>query len=488
MSQLATPLSLSLVIICLNRYIAVSGFKKSLLPGAISMAMVMMVNANASNDNQFLDDAHLNGKLRTVYYNVEDIYDKSQGKKPYRAGAWTGALHVNLQSGYLGDFLAIGGSAYGVVKLRMDKNKFSNAYQLLDENNDGFAKLGQLWADLKFSNDDHLPAEQQFSGHVKIGRQLLYNGLISSSGSRSVPSTWQGINFNGTVNNLKLGLAWVDKMSLRNEDNFNDLVNFNDGNPGRIDYIIGGEITYTFNLADDSNLTLKYRNAFSKDFLQAHNGDLSWEKPLGDALELELGAKYYRTKKDGDLWNGSAWYKPAFDDNATAVNLNGSLSFMAWRFYGAVSKFRARTSQRKYSSAGFAPPGVYYYDFGKNTHGIWDLPTSAFAEDMIYDNETVWMLGLDYSFEALGAQGLTMGYAYHYGSGMEVTEKNTGRKKSVAENEHDIHVNYAFPEPLKGLKFKLEYGRYRNDLALRQAVSKEENDLRIWLDYNFTIF
>ena len=455
------------------------GFKKSLLFCTMSMSTLSIVNA--STGTPFIDDARLGGKIRTVYYNVEDIYDKDQGNKPYRVGAWTGALHVNLQSGYLGDILALGGSAYGVAKFKMDEDEFSDSYQLLDAKNEGFTKLGQVWADLKLGNDD-----SRFSGHAKVGRQLLYNGLISSSGSRSAPSTWEGINFNGKMKNLKLGLAWVHKMSLRNEDDFNELVDFND-KPGKIDYIVGGEVAYTFNLPDRSDLTLKYRNAFSKDFLKAHNGDVAWKKPLTEDMSLTLGGKYYQTRKDGDLWNGTAWYKPAFDDKATAANLNATLSIKGWSFHTGVSRFEAESSIKNYKS-GYAPPGVYYYDFGKNTHGIWDMPTSGFAEDMMYDGETVWMLGVDYDFSYLGAKGLELGYAYHSGSGMEVTEQSTGKKKKVSENEHDIHIIYAFPGPLEGLKFRLEYGIYRNDKELRKAISKEENDLRVWLDYNFKIF
>ena len=97
------------------------------------------------------------------------------------------------------------------------------------------------------------------------------------------------------------------------------------------------------------------------------------------------------------------------------------------------------------------------------------------------------MAGVGYDFSSLGAKGLKLGYRFHYGSGMEVVDR-LGKKKSVSEHEHDMHINYAFPdEILKGLFFNLEYGMYRNDEELRQAISKEENDLRVWLDYNFVL-
>lgn len=107
---------------------------------------------------------------------------------------------------------------------------------------------------------------------------------------------------------------------------------------------------------------------------------------------------------------------------------------------------------------------------------------------MIYDGETVWMIGASYDFSTLGVQGLELGYSLHYGSGMEV-KKATGAKKSTSEYENDFHIVYKFPQPqLKGMKFKLKYGIYRNDEDLRKAINKQENDLRVWLDYNFTLF
>ena len=98
------------------------------------------------------------------------------------------------------------------------------------------------------------------------------------------------------------------------------------------------------------------------------------------------------------------------------------------------------------------------------------------------------MIGVTYNFSESGLKGLETGYAFHYGSGMEVSTPS-GQKIAVAEYEHDIHLIYEFPKTLmKGLRFKLKYGLYQNDEALRKAIHKEEHDLRIWLDYDFLIF
>ncbi len=445
--------------------------------------MATCVSVNASTGHQFIDDASLGGKVRTVYYDIEDTYDKKQGAEKYRTGAWTGALHLDLQSGYAGDIFAVGGSFYGVTKIKMDEDKYKHSYQLLKQKNngkyDGFSKLGQAWADFKFGQD-----EDVFSGHFKAGRQLLYEGLISSSGSRSVPSTWQGYHLETMINDTRFGLGYVNKMSLRDQDDFYDLKSFEDK---KIDYIVGADISHTFALEGQQNLMLRYRNAYAKDFLKAHSGEVSWTMPVAEECQLTLGAIVFYTKENGKLWSGKAWGAQVFDKDATVGNLNAAYEVSGWTFEAAVSKFKAEAKVAAPDS-GYAEPPEYYYDFGKNTHGIWNIPTSGYAEDMMYDGETVWKLGAFYDFTRLGAEGLILGYSYHCGSGMKVTDSR-GNKKKVSEDEHDIYVKYLFPqEMLRGLKFKLKYGKYRNDKELAQAIRKEENDLRVWLDYSFTIF
>ena len=464
----------------------------ALKPALISLSLCLIVSASclASTGMPFIDDGAIDGKFRTVYYDIENTYNKDQGVKPYRAGAWSGGLHLNVRSGYLNDLFAVGGSFYGAAKLHYDKDRFKDSYQLLktDKNGkqEGFSKLGQAWFELKCEQEGN-----PFSGRLKVGRQLLYTGLISSSGSRTVPSTWEGVNLNTRLYETQFKFAWVNKISLRNEDKFNRIENFN----GRkIDYILAAELAHTFDLPNQQSLELKYRNAFSKSFLQAHNAEINWKTPLSETMNLRLGGIVFHTRKGGNLWTGEVWGKKSFDDKATAGNLNATLTVGSWSFDTAVSTFKAESKTLKFrvgNGALYAAPAVYYYDLGKNTHGIWGIPTSPFAEDMLYDGETVWMAGVSYDFSSLGAKGLHLGYGYYYGSGMDVivSDKKNSKKVGVCENEHDIWIQYIFPQKaLKGLEFKLKYGIYRNDRELMKAINKEENDLRVWLDYNFVIF
>ncbi|WP_257280782.1 MULTISPECIES: OprD family porin [unclassified Endozoicomonas] len=449
-----------------------SGLQPSALLASGLWTAAVLSSESLPDNSSFISNTALGGKLRTVYYDVHNTVKDST------LGAWTGGLSLDLSSS-LGEVVGLGASFYSAVKLYMpEENAYS--YQLLNGDNEGFSKLGQAYIEVK------LPSTyEDRSVSFKAGRQNLRTGLISGSSSRTVPSNWNGYNLKGTIENLKIGLALVDQMSLRNQAGFHSLTNFSGE---KIDYIIGAEAIYTLQFSHERELRLKYRNAFAKEFLQAHNGDILFTTYAGQNLKINLGGSYYQTQKSGRLWEGTGWGgSPLFDDKASVINLHGGLMAGSWHFRAGVSHFKAPSSA-KASGTHYTPPGAYYYDFGANTHGTWDINTSGSAEDMLYDGETAWMMGLAYNFSESWLKGLKAGYAFYYGSGMEVSAPD-GQKIAVAEREHDIHLVYAFPKTvLEGLKFKLKYGLYQNDKALRKAIRKEENDLRIWLDYDFQIF
>ena len=235
-------------------------------------------------NSPFINNTTLDGKLRTVYYDVQNT------EKDSISGAWTGGLSLNVHSGYLGDIAGVGASFYGVTKLYMPEEN-THSYQLLNDNNEGFGKLGQAYVDIKSPS-----TFKDRSISFTAGRQALRTGLISGSSSRTVPSTWNGYQLKGATENLKIGFALVNQMSLRNQAGFHDLTNFSGQ---KIDYIIGSEIIYTLQLPHKRELRLKYRNAIAKEFLQAHNGGILFTTSTGQNLKLNLGVSYYQSPKRG---------------------------------------------------------------------------------------------------------------------------------------------------------------------------------------------
>ncbi|WP_139117335.1 OprD family outer membrane porin [Endozoicomonas atrinae] len=453
-----------------------SSLKPSLLSCAVAFCS-LPVMASGSYDS-FISDAKIDGKVQTVFFNDENTTTDET------SGAWTGAVWLNAQTGYLADFVSVGGSAYRVAKLDMKSGNtkdfsWENASSdLLNRQNEGFGKLGQIWADFK------LPESYDgVSANVKIGRQLVETGLITISGSRSIPSAWQGVDANVEMDGFKGKIAWLNEVSRRTQSGFHHIVN-EEGK--KIDWVMGMQLGYTFELANQRSLELQYRNGLADNYLNAHNGNVWFKMPLYDGSELTLGGMYFYAKQDGDLW-GTDERDGSFDNKAESGNLNATLNSGPWTFNAAFNYTKANTASSAESN-GYHAIGYYNYYFGANTQGVWDVPTSAIVSDFNFNKEKAWLIGAEYDFSSVGIEGLSLGYTFFYGSGMKAKLVNGG-EKDVAEHEHDLTMKYNFSHwGMKGLDFKLQYGYYKNDEAFRQAADMPEaKNLRAWLSYNFAI-
>lgn len=426
--------------------------------------------ASGSYDS-FISDAKIDGKVQTVFFNDENTTDNKT------KGAWTGAVWLNAQTGYLADFVSAGGSAYRVAKLDMKDGNIGSS-DLLNADKEGFGKLGQVWVDFK------LPESYEgISADVKIGRQLVETGLITISGSRSVPSAWQGVDATVEMDGFKGKIAWLNEVSKRSQSGFHHIVN-EEGN--KIDWVMGMQLGYTFELANQRSLELQYRNGLADNYLNAHNGNVWFKMPLYDGSDLTLGGMYFYAKQDGDLW-GASEKNGSFENKAESGNLNATLHNGSWTLNAAFNYTKANTASGA-SSNGYHTIGYYNYYFGDNTQGVWDVPTSAIVSDFNFNKEKAWLIGAEYDFSNIGLEGLSLGYTFFYGSGMKAKEVN-GSEHDVAEHEHDLTMKYNFSQwGMKGLQFKLQYGYYKNDEAFRKATGQNEaENLRAWLSYNFAI-
>ncbi|WBA81845.1 OprD family outer membrane porin [Endozoicomonas sp. GU-1] len=171
--------------------------KPYLLSYAVALFSVPVI-ASDSYDS-FISDAKIDGKVQSLFFDDENTTDN------INKGAWTGAVWLNAETGYLADVVSVGGSAYRVAKLDM-KHGNATSSNLLNADNEGFGKIGQIWVDFKLPD-----SYEGLSADVKIGRQLLETGLVTISGSRSVPSAWQGVDASVAMDGFKGKIAWLMK-------------------------------------------------------------------------------------------------------------------------------------------------------------------------------------------------------------------------------------------------------------------------------------
>ncbi|WP_067517481.1 OprD family outer membrane porin [Endozoicomonas ascidiicola] len=458
-------------------------FKPSILSYAVAVLSIPAM-ANHNNNDSMDDIGKIDGKVQVVHFDEENkgFNDKSIEANRHK-GASTGALWLNAETAHFADVVGFGASFYQVVKIDMkDRNEAihdgNGTDGLLNDSYEPFGNLGQLWVDFKLpeTNDG-------VSANLKAGRQLVETGLITISGSRSVPSAWQGVDAAVDLDGLTGKIAWVDKVSKRNQSGFHDIQN---DKGDKIDNVIGMELSYTFDLGNQSSLEIQYRNGLADKYVQSHNGNISFKMPLYDGSELTLGAMYYHAKEDGKRWDlqTSAFEKKGESSGLNATFDAGSLSLTA-----AFTYSKAKTaSGAKAEGNEYYKIGYYDYYFGENTQGAFDMPTASIYSNFNYDKEKAWLIGGEYDFSDSGMIGLSVGYNFIYGSGMKA-EKVGGKSKDVSEYEHDVTVKYNFESlGLKDLNLKAQYAYNHNDKEFRMATEQgNAKYLRAWLSYSFEI-
>ncbi|MGI9283176.1 MAG: OprD family outer membrane porin [Endozoicomonas sp.] len=425
-------------------------YRKSTLCLAITAA-ITATTAHADFSSLY-EDASISGKLRTVYIDA----DKKEGGRD--AGAWTASAVVNLKSGYAFDTIGFDASYYGATAI--DDGDTKDPKNLLTYGDkDGFSKLGQAYLKGKFGDKD-------LRASFKAGRARIYTGLISGSGSRSIPSSWQGIDADFNFSGLNLGVAWVNAVLPRDTAGMKQMETY-EGK--RIDSILGMEANYKIN-----NFSLKYLNGFAKDYLKGHQFIVKHHTKLADGNGLTVEGNYRISQENGDLWSGrGGWGGNGFGDKAQTFDFNAKYSFGA----AYVRAGLGYSTADSYTYGGVEKTGRHYYDFGRYSYGAWNTWTnSGLVEEFYWDGEKVVALGFGYNFADAGFKGLTIDYKLRHGSGIDVVGGG-----DASETEHGFDLKYKF-QNVKGLSTRVRYAMYTHDDV---PGENDENQLRVYLDYKF---
>ena len=456
--------------------------------------------------SSFMDFNSLEARIRLVdYLREKDPYvkEKNTAKEPkVKEGGTAAAVQLNFRSGWFADAVGFDASLYSVGNLNSpydeDRDLFLTTYHLDSDNktkhyrHTGYSKLGQAYVKAKLQLDDDEDPILTFKG----GRERIYTGLIAGSSSRSLPSSWQGIDIGGGFAGLSYGFAWVDKVSLRNSSNFEELKSFKrKGSPNGVKIAADGTSSNTTTTKSDAEkidsiwglevayeimgLKLSYMDAHAKDFLYSYNLNAGYTFDVTDDLNLGFNLMYYKAKEDGKLWTGYTWV-PSFNKDANIKHFNITTSISGIELLLGYSKTEAKLVDDKNQKL----LGKYYYDFGQNTYGGFMLPTSPLIGDFFYDGEKAWVLSASYKFDEF-VPGLSAAASYTSGDGF--------KKKGVSlkEKETDFDIQYAFQgAALDGLSFRFRYGIYKPDGKLKDGTDfgRKTTERRIYLEYKSMVF
>ena len=446
-----------------------SSLKLSLLSCAV--ALFSLPALAADYDNPFIKDAKVDGRIQTVFFNEKDTF------QDVTRGAWTGAVWLNAQSGYIADLIAVGGSAYRVALLDMKSGNISplndsSSDFLLNANNEGFGKLGQVYLDMQLpTNSDDISAS------ARVGRQIIQTGLVRTSVARSVPGSWQGVNTSFGMGKFNGEVAWLNRVNERSSAAFDHILS---DNGEVIDWVLATQFGLTFDLGDAKSLELQYKGGLAKDYIIGHNGIITFDMLVYKGAALSLSGQYYRAEQHGHLWDPTI---ALFENKAQTGNINATLSSGSWTFNVGASYTKAPVSP---TSTQFTI-GSYDSSFGSNTLGVFGVSTSALYSFFSFDDETAFVIGAQYDFAGSELKGLSLSNSFFLGTGMKVN--NGVQQVSVHEMENDLAMTYQFQQPeLKGLELQLAFTYYTNSNELAIAAQQGGQKIfRSYLIYHFSV-
>ena len=481
---------------------AISGKAVSalLISGSIAAAAVADSTENKHS---------LSLKLRNYYQdrrptNASDTYVDAETNQtlntPKKQKAWGQGIEVDFASAMFGSETAGIGmdfSLHGGLKLLGDKEKFGttinkegtpyydanqNRY-VADQNS--YIKVGQVYAK-GFAGTDGQKVSAKVGWH-QIERTLTQTYY------RLTPTSFQGVSVDGELGNVDLYGSWYNKVSRYNHTKMEDLTSPQSGKDGRlaknqkIDYVytVGGHFNHESGLASE----LAY--AESESYLKLYHANVNYTFNLSNDTSLLLEGQYFKGESNGHKWKEGNQTYGGFDSDANLYNFNATLM---------VDMLALRASYSQVDAEKKDGLGVFDYHLAYDAGADYDslgYGTKRQISNFNHNGEKVWQAGATYSFDGIGAPGLTLGYTYT--SGSDIKTNNTQYANKYNESEHNLEIGYAFQQKeLKGLNLTLQYAKYNADKELSQIKSESTGkqgykndgmtDLRVYVDYTVSVF
>lgn len=423
------------------------------LPLAVSAAsLCLLAAAPTFADEGFFEGGSVNAKVRGIHFD-RDYENDGKDRQQSAMG-----LELGYSSGYLANLIGFDVTGYHVQELGSSGAASSDILTRTNsgELDDAFSQIGQAY--LKLNIADRVSA--------RIGRQAVNTMLLSTSGTRAIPSSYRGISVSGKLADFELYGARVDQWSSRHDDHFEGF-RTDITEAGAIDYISVFGAKY-----QRGNFTAELEQLNSKDYLQKRGLRLGYKFPLGES-SLKLSGGYFTSDDDGELFalnaeKGEMDYadgvKP--ENHARAGYLDAE-----WQ-RGNLTLGAAFTAIRD---------DVWLEDNFSGDHGRNPFPTrSVIAPDLTGKNEDVWQLRAAYDWTEI-VPGLSTKLAYTRGDGAENTvDKSLG----LADEWYtELDVKWKVPN-VKGLSLRWIAHDYRSDETGSVAqVKEDELDNRFYMDY-----
>ncbi len=429
---------------------------KNYLAMSIATAMLCAPSMAANADDS---GYQLKTKSRLVYFDRE--YENPAKDRTQSAFSITADWTTPQYGGWIG----IGLSPYFVEDLGSDGLVKADVLTVKDGEMSGFALLGQAYVNL--TPIDGLA--------IKLGRQTHKSMLLSSSGSRAVANTYQGINaLYKPMKGLSVYCAVYDKWSARNDDEF---VGFrtDQTDEGAIDYISVIGLKYKF---DAFTVETEYLN--SKDYLSKFGLRGSYLTQFDDS-SLKLSAGVFTSSDDGQLFVTAAESGDLDDEDRDGAVKGETRSDNDGMGVYAEAIWKRNNLQLSAAISKF--DDIWIEDNFAGDHGRNPFPTrSRVGPDLTNANETVAKVSVIYNWQDL-VPGLTTEIAA--AQGWDAENSVDPALGTADEDWKELVVTYKVPT-VKGLKFTGVWHDYNSDeVGNVDGVKEDETDIRLYLDYSY---
>lgn len=226
--------------------------------------------------NALLRDSETTLHLRSHYL----ARDKSSATDSlaWAAGGWLG-----YRTGWIGDTLRLGLTAYTSRKLHGPANQDGTALLLAGQKS--YSVLGEAYAAFKLD------------GHVLTAGKFLVNQFeVNPQDTRMTPRTFEGLALAGRIGGMDYFAGRLDRMKHRHWDVFEKVATVAGTAPDATEPLW---LVSARGMAGD-DLSLGFASYRLDNLLASTYAEAAWVAPLGAATRFRLGGQYMRQGSIGD--------------------------------------------------------------------------------------------------------------------------------------------------------------------------------------------
>ncbi|MBV4490310.1 MULTISPECIES: OprD family porin [Pseudomonas] len=429
--------------------------KWSMIALAVAAGTSQLALASSQDESKgFIEDSTLNLKTRAMYMNRDfkhgagNIADpsKSSGfKSGHREDSGASLLGV-FESGYTQGTIGVGLDVMAMGSVKFDGGKGTSGNGLFRTDSDGHPEdsQGKGGAAVKFRLSDTT---------LKYGRQFVASPVFATDDSRLLPEVAEGTLITSKeIKGLELTAGRFTALSSQTgmgKDSING-----PHSPGLTSANIAGA-TYSF--TDNFIGTLAASDV--DDYFKKQYINLNYNLPIDDSQALNFDFNGYRSKDQGQA-------------------LYGELDNKLWSLAAAYS-----LGGHKFTLAYQRSSGDTGYLYGVDGNGTIFVSNSIQISDFVGREEKSWQARYDLNMASYGVPGLSFMTRYVYGDNIETLANTEGK-----EHELNVESKYVIQEgPAKDLSFRVRYAVYRANDAYEAEYAKDNNDLRLIVEYPLSI-